>query len=105
MTVYSCNIFTSPANAAGEATTSVTSERINDHTGANFVSSEDFVDGGLQVIDGQTGARKSVYAAADLDATDIVRVEGIPMTVAQAKAAGYSFDGDEPIATVSERNR
>jgi hypothetical protein len=96
MTVYTCDITTSPTDAAGETTTSIASERIND-TGANFVSSEDFVDAGVQVIDGRTGDRKSVYSSDDLDPSDIVRVEGIPMTVAQAKAAGYSFDADEPI--------
>ena len=46
------------------------------------------------MIDGKTGGRKSVNAAVDLDASDIVTVAGIPMTVAQAKAVGYSFDDD-----------
>jgi hypothetical protein len=40
----------------------------------------------------------------DLDPSDIVNVEGIPMTVAQAKAAGYSFDGEEPIPVESSAN-
>ncbi len=103
MPVYSVSFATSPANAAGETTSSISSERINDHNnGGNFVSSEDFADKGVQVIDGKTGDRKSVYTADDLDASDIVRVEGIPMTVAQAKSAGYSFDGDEPIAIENE---
>lgn len=105
MTVYSVSFATSPANAAGETTSSAISERINDHTGSTFASSEDFADKGVQVIDGKTGDRKSVYATADLDPSDIVRVEGIPMTVAQAKAAGYSFDGDEPIPVESEGPR
>ena len=39
--------------------------------------------------------------ADDLDPSDIVDVEGIPMTVAQAKAASYSFDGEEPIPVES----
>ena len=69
-------------------------ERINDHTNGNFVSSEDFASRGVQVIDGKTGGRKSVNAAVDLDASDIVTGAGIPMTVAQAKAVGYSFDDD-----------
>jgi hypothetical protein len=77
---------------------------INDHTGSNFASSEDFADKGVQVIDGKTGDRKSVYMARDLDPSDIVNVEGIPMTVAQAKAAGYSFDGEEPIPLESNAN-
>jgi hypothetical protein len=102
MTVYSVSFATSPADAAGETTSSIVSERINDHNnGANFVSSEDFADKGVQVIDGKTMDRKSVYSAADLDPSDIVTVEGIPMTVAQAKAAGYSFDSDEPISVES----
>lgn len=101
MTTYSVSFSTSPANAAGETTSSVTSELINGHdTGASFVSSEDFVDKGVQVIDGRTGDRKSVYTASDLSPSDIVKVEGIPMTVAQAKATGYSFDGDKPIPRV-----
>jgi hypothetical protein len=41
--------------------TSIVSDKINDHAGANFVSSEDFADNGVQVIDGKTGDRKSVY--------------------------------------------
>jgi hypothetical protein len=49
------------------------------------------------VIDGKTGDRKSVFTADDLGASDIITVQGIPMTVAQAKSAGYSFDGSEPI--------
>ncbi len=98
MPVYSVSYATSPANATGETTTSITTERINNHNnGGNFVSSEDFVDNGVQVIDGKTGGRKSVYASSDLDPSDIVKVEGIPMTVAQAKSAGYSFDGSEPV--------
>jgi hypothetical protein len=99
MTVYSVSFHTPAANAAEETTTSVTSERIND-TGSNFVSSEDYADKGVQVINSKTGDRRSVYDAADLDPSDIVSVAGIPMTVAQAKSAGYSFDGSEPIATV-----
>jgi len=97
MTVYSVSFATTPANAAGETTSSVVEETINYHSGANFVSSEDFAENGVTVIDGKTGDRKSAYTAADLDPSDIVNVAGIPMTVAQAKAVGYSFDGDEPI--------
>jgi hypothetical protein len=104
MTVYSTTIQTSPTNFNGEQTSSIISERINDHTGSTFASSEDFVDKGVQVIDGKTGDRKSVYMADDLDPSDIVNVQGIPMTVAQAKAAGYSFDGDEPIPVESSAN-
>ena len=59
---------------------------------------------GVSVIDGKPGDRKSVYSAADLDPSDIVNVEGIPMTVAQTKAAGYSFEGDEPILVESSAN-
>jgi len=44
-----------------------------------------------------TSLKSSDDGHADLEPSDIVRVEGIPMTVAQAKAAGYSFDGTEPI--------
>jgi hypothetical protein len=73
MAVYAVNIATTPTNAAGERTTSVTSELINNHSGSNFVSSEDYADKGVQVIDGKTGSRKSVYTADDLDASDIVR--------------------------------
>ena len=102
MAVYSCNISTTPRNAQGETTTSIVSETINDHTGGSFVSSEDYANKGVQVIDGRTGDRKSIYSSADLDPSDIVRVEGIPMTVAQAKAAGYAFDGDEPVPVDNE---
>ena len=77
MTVYSTTIQTSPTNFYGEQTSTITSERINDHSGSNFVSSDDFEDRGVQVIDGKTGDRKSVYSATDLDPSDIVRVEGI----------------------------
>jgi hypothetical protein len=97
MTTYAVSFATSPTNAAGETASSIVSERINDHAGSNFVSSEDFIDKGVQVIDGTTGHRKSVHSANDLDASDIVNVQGIPMTVAQAKAVGYSFDGDQPL--------
>lgn len=64
---------------------------------SKHVSSEDFADNGATVIDGKTGDRKSVYVATDLAPTDIISVGGIPMTVAQAKSVGYSFDGSEPI--------
>lgn len=101
MTVHSVSFATSPANAAGETTSSIVSETINDHTGSNFVSSEDYADNGVRVIDGNTGHRKSIFSAADLAPSDIVKVQGIPMTVAQAKAAGYSFDGDEPVPVQS----
>lgn len=101
MTIYSTTIQTSPTNLNGEQTTSFVSERINDHNGSNFASSVDFLDRGVQVVDGKTGDHKSVYTATDLDPSDIINVEGIPMTVAQAKAAGYSFDSDEPIPVES----
>jgi hypothetical protein len=66
MTVYICNISTSPTNANAEVTTSIASERIND-TGANLVSSEDFPDKGVQVIDGNppTITRHDLVHAAD----------------------------------------
>lgn len=53
MTVYTCNISTTPANASGETTTSISTERINDHSGSNFVSSEDFGSTGPTVLDGR----------------------------------------------------
>ena len=59
------------------------------------------MDRGVQMIDGKTGDGKSVNIAADLDPSDIVNVSGIPMTGAQAKAAGFSFDGDEPFPVES----
>lgn len=95
--VYTVSFATSPANAAGETTSSVVSERINYTGGFNFVSSEDYADKGVQVIDGETGDRKSVYTADDLNPSDIINVAGIPMTVAQAKTAGFSFEGSEPL--------
>lgn len=98
MTVYTCDIYTSPANANGETTTSISTDRIND-TGSNFASSDDFGSTGPSVLDGQTGARRSVLSEADLQATDIVEVAGVPMTVAQARAAGVKISVD---ATASE---
>jgi len=97
MTVYSTTISTSPSDFNGNTTTSFVSERIND-TGANFVSSEDFDNGGMQVID-KSGDRKSVYSADDLDPSDIVNVGGIPMTVAQAKSAGVNVSVDAAAAS------
>jgi len=98
MTVYTCNISTSPTNANGETTTSISTERVND-TGSNFVSSDDFGSTGPTVLDGQTGARRYVHSEADLQPTDIVEVAGVPMTVAQARAAGVKLSVD---ATASE---
>ncbi|WP_314948886.1 hypothetical protein [Bradyrhizobium cosmicum] len=95
MTVYTCNISTSPANANGETTTSISTERVNEHhSGSTFVSSEDFGSTGPTVLDGQTGARRSVHSEADLQPTDIVEVAGIPITVAQARAAGVRLSVD-----------
>lgn len=51
------------------------------------------------MLDGQTGARRSVHSEADLQPTDIVEVAGVPMTVAQARAAGVKLSVD---ATASE---
>lgn len=99
MTVYTCDIFTTPADANGQTTTSISTERVNDHTGSNFVSSEDFASTGPTVLDGQTGARRSVLSEADLQPTDIVEVAGVPMTVAQARAAGVRLSVD---STASE---
>ncbi|MGY2935982.1 hypothetical protein ACVWZ6_005584 [Bradyrhizobium sp. GM6.1] len=99
MTVYTCDIYTTPADANGQTTTSISTERVNDHTGSNFVSSEDFASTGPTVLDGQTGARRSVLSDADLQPTDIVEVAGVPMTVAQARAAGVKVSVD---ATASE---
>src|SRR5262249_11474915 len=90
MTVYSCSISSTPADAAGNVTTSINSERIND-TGSNFVSSEDFAETGPTVIDAKTGARRAVHSEADLQPTDMVDVGGIPMTVEQARAAGVKI--------------
>jgi hypothetical protein len=88
MAVYSTTISSSPANAAGQVTTTISSDQFN---GENFISSEDFANTGPSVIDGQTGARKSVFSEADLHPSDMVEVSGIPMTVAQAKAAGVNI--------------
>jgi hypothetical protein len=95
MTVYTTTFSTSPADFNGNTTSSMMSEQFND---GHHASSEDFADNGVTVIDGNTGDRKSVYTPNDLAPSDIVRVGGIPMTVAQAKSVGYSFDGSEPIA-------
>ncbi|RXH06303.1 hypothetical protein [Bradyrhizobium vignae] len=93
MSLYSCTISTTPANANGETTTSISSERINDHAGS-VISSEDFASTGPTVLDGQTGARRSVLSEADLQPTDIIEVAGIPMTVVQARAAGVKVSVD-----------
>jgi hypothetical protein len=97
MTVYTTTISTTPADFNGNTTSSSVSGQFND---GHHASSDDFVDNGVTVIDGKTGDRKSVYTATDLDPSDIVNVSGIPMTVAQAKSVGYSFDGSEPIPEV-----
>jgi hypothetical protein len=104
VTTYTCNISSTPKDANGVSTTSITSELVNNHAGSTFVSSEDFDDKGVQVINSKTGDRKSVYSAADLEPSDIIRVEGIPMTVAQAKSAGYPFDASEPLPVESDTN-
>jgi hypothetical protein len=88
---YSCTISTSPTDAAGNVTTTITSDRIND---GNFTSSEDFADTGPTVIDGQTGVKRAVFSDADLQATDMIEVAGVPMTVAQARAAGVNISVD-----------
>jgi hypothetical protein len=88
MAVYSTTISSSPANAAGQVTTTISSDQFN---GENFISSEDFANTGPSVIDGQTGVRKAVFSQEDLNPSDMVEVSGIQMTVAQAKAAGINI--------------
>ncbi|QQO21810.1 hypothetical protein JJB98_18635 [Bradyrhizobium diazoefficiens] len=99
MPVYTCDIHSSPANASGEITTTISTERINDHGGSNFISSEDFGSTGPSVLDGQTGARRAVFSEADIQSTDIVEVAGVPMTVAQARAAGVKISVDATAAS------
>jgi hypothetical protein len=88
MAVYSTTISSSPANAAGQVTTTISSDQMN---GDNFISSEDFAHNGPTVIDGTTGVRRAVFSDADILPTDMVEVFGVPMTVAQAKAAGVNI--------------
>src|SRR5580704_9895510 len=97
MAVHSVSIASTARDAEGNSTTSISSEIINAHRGDNYVSSEDFKDGGAVVRDGK-GNLKSVYTASDLSPDDVVTVAGIPMTVAQGKSVGYQFDDTtEPI--------
>lgn len=102
MTVLTCDIYTSPANASGQTTTTISTDRLNDHTGSNFVSSEDFASTGPTVLDGQTGARRSVHSEADLQPTDIIEVAGVPMRVEQARAAGVNVRISADATTASE---
>jgi hypothetical protein len=85
MTNYNTTITTSPSDFNGDTTTSFVSGQFNDK---QHFSSEDFNPGGVQVID-KNGDRKAVLSTADFADTDVVNVAGIPMTVAQARAAGF----------------
>jgi hypothetical protein len=86
MTLYTTTISTAPTDFNGNTTSSFTSEAINN---TKHVTSEDFNPGGVQVID-KNGDRKAVLSTADFADTDVVNVAGIPMTVAQARAAGIN---------------
>jgi hypothetical protein len=98
MTVYSVSFATSPANAAGETTTPIASERIND-TGANFVSSEDFSDKGDQVIDGKSGDRLSTRRTTSIPRTSFEWRASHDRASSQAR----SFRLDHPQALITKQ--
>lgn len=94
MTVYTTTISTSPTDFNGNTTSAIVSGQINDK---QHFSSEDYNPGGVQVID-KNGDRKAVLSTADFADTDVVNVAGIPMTVAQARAAGINVAADDTAA-------
>jgi len=100
MAVIRTEIKSTPRNAEGASQTSFTSEVLNSERGDNYSSSEGFKDNAIQVIDGN-GWSKNIYTASDLKGDDRVRVNGIEMTVAEARSVGYFFEGEEPIPAES----
>jgi hypothetical protein len=94
MTNYNTTIATSPTDFNGNTTSTFVSGQFNDK---QHFSSEDYNPGGVQVID-KNGDRKAVASTADFADTDIVNVAGIPMTVAQARSAGFNVAVDDTTA-------
>jgi len=97
MTTYTATISTSPSGAFNQGIQSIEASAINDSGSDQFASSEDFEGQGVRVISGKTGDSRFVRTASDLAPDDIVRVQGIPMTVEQAGELGHSFEGKAPV--------
>ena len=67
MTVLTCDIYTSPANASGQTTTTISTDRLNDHTGSNFVSLS-----GLKITASIVADNFNIYGGTDLSGSFIL---------------------------------
>ncbi len=99
---YRTEIRTTPGDFNGNTQTFMTSEVLNvEGGGSKFASSEDYDNKGT-IVRRANGDLKNVYGQADLDDGDVINIDGLQLTVAEARAAGLSFDDGDHVDAVKD---